>query len=213
MKNKLTILLLSSFVLLNSTVKSQNIAQSLLNRTVERLEKDGGITMSLLVVVRNVMGTDTRDVTFDMHGNSFRSIDDENTLWFDGKTFWRGNDFGNGIEEIYISEPMPDEAAKYNLVEMLKTHEGFNVEGNGQDSFTLKASGTGGGMAGINIITVNIDPATYRIRSANVIFAEETGDIRASITVKGYTPGRTFDKKTFVCPVKDYKDADIIDLR
>lgn len=212
--NKVTTLFLSAALLLNSPMKAQNDApQTLLDKTVSRLEKDGGITMNLKVVVRNAMGTDTREVTFDMSGNSFRSTDDENTIWFDGKTLWRGSDFGSGIEEIYISEPLPDEASRFNLVGMLKEHEGFNVEVNGQDSFTLKASETGGGMAGINAITVKVAPSTGIPLSATVLFSEETGDIKADITVTGYTPGQKFNTETFICPVKKYKDADIIDLR
>ena len=204
--NKVTTLFLSAALLLNSPMKAQNDApQTILDKTVSRLEKDGGITMNLKVVVRNGMGTDTREVTFDMSGNSFRSTD--------GKTPWRGSDFGSGIEEIYISEPLPDEASRFNLVGMLKEHEGFNVEGNGQDSFTLKASETGGGMAGINAITVKVAPSTGIPLSATVLFSEETGDIKADITVTGYTPGQKFNTETFICPVKKYKDADIIDLR
>ena len=211
--NKATLLLVPIAVLLNAPVKSQGTAESLVERTAEKLGKDRGISMKLKIDVRDGLETDTREVTFDMSGQSFRSADEENTIWYDGKTLWRGSDFGSGIEEIYISEPMPDDIAAINITDLLRTHEGFSVEGNGRDTFTLLTNGSGNGIAGVRSITVKVDPATYTLRSATVLFAEEVGNIRADITVLGYTPGREFDDKTFVCPVKDFKDADIIDLR
>ncbi|MBR4843211.1 MAG: hypothetical protein IK006_09015 [Bacteroidaceae bacterium] len=212
--NKFTSILLSAVLfLMNNPLKAQDSAESLVQRTAAKLEKDGGITMNLSITVRDGFKTDIREVTFDMSGDSFRSTDDENTIWFDGKTLWRGSDFGSGIEEIYISEPLADEAARFNLIRMLKEHEGFSVTGNGHDTFTLTASDNGSSIAGISSITVKVDPATNVIRRAYISFSEETGDMKADISVLQYSPDKKFDGKTFKCPVKEYKDADIIDLR
>jgi len=211
--DKVTLFLVSMAFLLNAPVKAQGSAESLVEKTASKIEKDGGVTMKLKIAVMEGLETDTREVTFDMSGRSFRSADDENTIWFDGKTLWRGSDFGSGIEEIYISEPLSDDIAVINITDLLRTHEGFSVEEKGRDTFTLASDGSGGGIAGIRSITVKVDPATYTLRSATVLFAEDVGDIRADISVLEYTPGRKFNDRTFVCPVSDFKDADIIDLR
>lgn len=211
--NKVTALLVSMAFLSNAPANARDTAESLVEKTAAKIVKDGGVTMKLKVAVRDGLETDTREVTFDMSGKSFRSVDDENTIWFDGKTLWRGSDFGSGIEEIYISEPLSEDIAAMNIVELFRKHEGFSVEGNGSDTFTLTSDGSGNGIAGIRSITVKVEPATYTLSSATVLFAEDIGDIRADITILEYTSGRKFDDKTFVCPVKDFKDADIIDLR
>ncbi|MBO7588452.1 MAG: hypothetical protein J6T18_03390 [Bacteroidaceae bacterium] len=211
--NKVTALLVSMAFLSNAPLKAQDTAESLVEKTSAKIVKDGGVTMKLKVAVINGLETDTREVTFDMSGKSFRSADDENTIWFDGKTLWRGSDFGSGIEEIYISEPLSEDIAAMNIVELFRKHEGFSVEGNGRDTFTLTSDGSGNGLAGIRSITVKVEPATYTLSGATVLFADDIGDIRADITVLEYTAGHKFDDKTFVCPVKDFKDADIIDLR
>ena len=211
--NKVYVLILAFLSVLTLPSEAQNAGESLLDKTASKLEKDGGITMKLDVIIRDGLDSDRREITFDLYGKSFRSADEENTLWFDGKTLWRGSDFGSGIEEIYISEPLPDEMERFDILKMLREHEGFEVTGNGRDTFILTSDNSENAVAGIQRVTVRVDPLSYILRSANVLFAEDLGGITAEITVLEYTPSRKFEKGTFICPVKDFRDADIIDLR
>ena len=194
-------------------LSAQNNAPKLLQKAVSKLEKDGGITMSLDVEIRNDDNTDRIDLVLKMSGTSFYAQEDDNLMWFDGNTLWRGNDFGSGIEEIYITEPTPQEKARYNIIELLSKHQGFNVSGNGSDTFILTASNAERSVEGISSVTVTVDPKTYVFKTIDIAFAQELGNISAKVQVTGYTPGQKFDNKTFICPVSDYKDADIIDLR
>ena len=134
------------------------------------------------------------------------AVDADNTLW-------RGNDFGSGIEEIYITEPTKDEKARYDIIGLLGKHQGFSVTGNGTDTFTLTASTPERSVEGIQKITVKVDPKTVQVKSLEIEFDQQLGSISASVLITQYKPGQKFDKKTFTCPVKDYKDAEIIDLR
>ena len=68
-------------------------------------------------------------------------------------------------------------------------------------------------MEGIRTVTAKVDPKTYLLKTISINFAEELGNISATVLVNEYNPGQKFDKKVFTCPVKDYKDAEIIDLR
>jgi hypothetical protein len=79
--------------------------------------------------------------------------------------------------------------------------------------FILTASNAGRSVEGISKVTVTVDPSTYVIRSLSVQFDQGIGNISVTAKVTEYSPGQKFDKSTFICPVKDYKDADIIDLR
>ena len=194
-------------------LSAQNSAEQLLKKTVSKLQKDGGITMSLDVEIRNDDNTDRIDLVLKMSGTSFYAQEDDNLMWFDGKTLWRGNDFGSGIEEIYITEPTPQEKARYNIIDLLGKHQGFSVSGNGSDTFILTASNAERSVEGISSVTVTVDPKTYVFKTIDIAFAQELGNISAKVLVADYTPGQTFDNKTFTCPVSDYKDADIIDLR
>ena len=195
------------------TLSAQNSAEKLLRKTVSKMEKDGGISMSLDAEIKNDDNTDRIDLVLKMSGTSFYVEEDDNLMWFDGKTLWRGNDFGDGIEEIYITEPTPEEKARYDIISLLSKHQGFSVSGNGTDTFVLSASNSERSVEGIRTVSVKVDPKTYVLKSINVVFAQELGNISATVTVKDYNPEQKFDNKVFTCPVKDYKNAEIIDLR
>ena len=192
---------------------AQNSADKLLQKTVSKLQKDGSICLTLDVETRFESGTDRTDVTLKMADGCFVAQEDEFTMWYDGKTLWRGNDFGDGIEEIYITEPTPEEKARYDIVSLLGKHQGFSVSGNGKDTFTLTASNAERSVEGISSVTVQVDPATYVFKTISVTFAQELGNISAKVNVTDYKPGQKFDKSTFTCPVSNYKDAEIVDLR
>ena len=210
MRKYLTIILSFMSVL---SLSAQNSADRLLQKTVSKLQKDGGIAITLDAEIRNEGTTDHIDLTLKLSGNNFYAQEDDNLMWFDGKTMWRGNDFGDGIEEIYITTPTPDEKARYDIINLLSKHQGFSVSGNGNDTFVLTASNTERSVEGIRSVTATVDPKTYVFKTINIVFSEELGNISVKVEVTGYIPGQTFDKKTFICPIQDYKDAEIIDLR
>ena len=205
--------LLLIFSLCILPLSAQNSADKLLQKTVSKIQKDGGICMTLDVETRFESGTDRTDITLKMADGCFMAQADEFTMWFDGKTLWNGKDFGDGIEEIYITEPTPEEKVRYDIVNLLGKHQGFSVSGNGKDTFTLTASNAERSVEGISSVTVQVDPATYVFKTISVTFAQELGNISAKVNVTDYKPGQKFDKSTFTCPVRDYKDAEIIDLR
>lgn len=210
MHKYLTIILSFMSVL---SLSAQNSAERLLQKTVSKLQKDGGIAITLDAEIRNEGTTDHIDLTLKLSGNNFYAQEDDNLMWFDGKTMWRGNDFGDGIEEIYITTPTPEEKARYDIINLLSKHQGFSVSGNGNDTFVLTASNTERSVEGIRSVTATVDPKTYVFKTINIVFSEELGNISVKVEVTGYIPGQTFDKKTFICPIQDYKDAEIIDLR
>lgn len=192
---------------------AQNNAEQLLQKTVSKLEKDKGIFMKMDAETRFDDNTDVIAVELKLQNGNFCVREDDNMMWFDGKTLWRGNDFGSGIEEIYITEPAQDEKSRYDIIGLLSRHQGFSVTGNGTDTFTLTASTPERSVEGIRKIQVKVDTRTLVIKSMQVEFDQQLGNVSTSINVTEYKPDQKFDKQTFTCPVKDYKDAEIIDLR
>lgn len=205
--------LLLIFTLCILPLSAQNSADKLLQNTVSKLKKDGAISMTFDAAVRNEGTTEHMDIVVRISGTSFYASQDDNTLWFDGKTMWNGKDFGDGIEEIYITTPTPEEKARYDIIGLIEKHQGFSVSGNGTDTFILTASNPERSVEGISRVTVEVDAGTYAIQNIQVEFDKELGGISASAKVTEYKPGQKFDKAVFTCPVKDFKDAEIIDLR
>ena len=103
--------------------KAQSDAETLLQKTVSRLEKDGDITMLLKIDISDENGTNSYDISLKKSNAGFYAQEDEFSIWFDGKTMWRGNDFGYGIEEIYISELLAEEKGRFDIIRLLKEHK------------------------------------------------------------------------------------------
>jgi len=204
--------LLLIFSLCILPLSAQNSAEKLLQKTVSRIQKDGGICLTMDVETRFESGTDRTDITLKMADGCFVAQEDEFTIWFDGKTIWNGKDFGQGIEEIYITEPTPEEKARYDVINLLEKHKGFSVSGNGTDTFVLTASNAERSVEGIRKITVKVD-ANAIPQSLQIEFDQELGNISATVKITDYKPAQKYDKSTFTCPVKDFKDAETIDLR
>lgn len=191
---------------------AQNNAGQLLQKTVSKIQKDGGICLTMDVETRFESGTDRTDITLKMADGCFMASEDEFTMWYDGKTLWNGKDFGDGIEEIYITEPTPEEKARYDIVTLLGKHQGFSLSGNGTDTFILTATNAERSVEGIRKITVKV-ASDATPKSMQIEFDQELGNISATVQITDYKANQKYDKSTFTCPVQEYKDADIIDLR
>lgn len=182
-------------------------AQTLLDRFVSNLEKTG-----VQAVISYNDGNGPEEGTMSLSGSRYRFEDSETIIWFDGKTMWRGQDYGaDMIEEIYISTPTPQEQFMLNPITALKHHDGFSVTDDGRSTITLKAQGES--VEGITLLTVKADEKTLAPKTITVQCDPEFDLPVITITVKEFKTGVKFDKATFTCNVKDYPDADIIDLR
>ena len=194
-----------AYLLCVLSLPAQNSAESLLQKTLSSLEKDGGIYLVMDAKTIFDDNTEIIDLELKMMDGCFFVQEDDNMR--------NGKDFGNGIEEIYISEPTPEEKARYDVISLLGKHQGFSVTGNGTDTFTLTASTPERSVEGIRTITVKVDAKSYRIKPLQIDFDQQLGNISASVEVTEYKPAQKYDKTTFTCPVKDFKDAEVIDLR
>ena len=212
MNRALLYTLLFLFTLITPAM-AQSDAEALLQKTVSRLEKDGDITALLKIDISDENGTNSYDISLKKSNAGFYAQEDEFSIWFDGKTMWRGNDFGYGIEEIYISELLAEEKGRFDIIRLLKEHKDFSVSSTGSDNFTLTASNPEKSVEGISGITMRFDPKIFIIKTIRIIFAQEFGNISANVQVIDYKPDQKFDRKIFTCPVADYGNADIIDLR
>ena len=191
---------------------AQKNAEQLLQNTVSKLQKDGGICLTLDVETRFESGTDRADIILKMADGCFVAQSDEFTMWFDGKTLWNGKDFGEGIEEIYITEPTPEEKARYDVINLLGKHKGFSVSGNGTDTFILTATNAERSVEGIRKITVKVG-SDATPKSMQIEFDQELGNISATVQITDYKANQKYSKSTFTCPVQEYKDAETVDFR
>jgi hypothetical protein len=213
MRNRfLTLLLLLTATL---SIQAQQTPNAVLKSISEKLEKDCCITADLTLTDNTsyaVLGSNTKGSLkiskecFVIDVALFR-------LWFDGTTLWTMNTM-NGYEEIYVTSPDKEEAALFNPINIFK-QPGLTVTTNA-DKDSLKSISVTSQQLVIGDINLQLEvlynPDTYRIeRVTGMDRFNQSQNI--AIAIKNYKSGLELSKETFQCPVSNYPDAEIVDMR
>lgn len=213
MRNRfLTLLLLLTATL---SIQAQQTPNAVLKSISEKLEKDCCITADLTLTDNTsyaILGSNTKGSLkiskecFVIDVALFR-------LWFDGTTLWTMNTM-NGYEEIYVTSPDKEEAALFNPINIFK-QPGLTVTTNA-DKDGLKSISVTSQQLVIGDINLQLEvlynPDTYRIeRVTGMDRFNQSQNI--AIAIKNYKSGLELNKETFQCPVSNYPDAEIVDMR
>lgn len=208
----LTLLLLLTVTL---SIQAQQTPNAVLKSISEKLEKDCCITADLTLTDNTsyaVLGSNTKGSLkiskecFVIDVALFR-------LWFDGTTLWTMNTM-NGYEEIYVTSPDKEEAALFNPINIFK-QPGLTVTTNA-DKDGLKSISVTSQQLVIGDTNLQLEvlynPDTYRIeRVTGMDRFNQSQNI--AIAIKNYKSGLELSKETFQCPVSNYPDAEIVDMR
>ncbi len=189
----------------------KNGASDLFAGTMSRLEADGPSVVCGSVTMTDGDNTGIQDFELSLSGSKFFLVleDGETMAWFDSKTLWSGYDYGDGIEEIYISNPTPDEVAIVNPSELLRRSGDFSISQKGTDTFIMEPRVQGETVMGVSKVTVRVDLQTMRPVGIDM----DVNDSRVSIRISGWKPNCKFQNSMFTCPLDRYPDAEIVDLR
>lgn len=214
MRNRFLTLLL----LLTATISmqaQQTTPNAVLKSIAEKLEKDCCITADLILTDNTsyaVLGNNTKGSLkiskeyFVIDVALFR-------LWFDGTTLWTMNTM-NGYEEIYVTSPDKEEAALFNPINIFK-QPGSTVTTNA-DKDGLKSISVTSQQLVIGDINLQLEilynPTTYRIEKITGMDRFNPSQ-NIAIAIKNYKSGLELSKETFQCPVSNYPDAEIVDMR
>ncbi|MBR4303313.1 MAG: hypothetical protein IKT80_07135 [Bacteroidaceae bacterium] len=214
MRNRFLTLLL----LLTATISmqaQQTTPNAVLKSIAEKLEKDCCITADLILTDNTsyaVLGNNTKGSLkiskecFVIDVALFR-------LWFDGSTLWTMNTM-NGYEEIYVTSPDKEEAALFNPINIFK-QPGLTVTTNA-DKDGLKSISVTSQQLVIGDINLQLEilynPTTYRIEKVTGMDRFNQSQ-NIAIAIKNYKSGLELSKETFQCPVSNYPDAEIVDMR
>lgn len=214
MRNRfLTLLLLLTVTI--SMQAQQTTPNAVLKSISEKLEKDCCITADLILTDNTsyaVLGNNTKGSLkiskecFVIDVVLFR-------LWFDGTTLWTMNTM-NGYEEIYVTSPDKEEAALFNPINIFK-QPGLTVTTNA-DKDGLKSISVTSQQLVIGDINLQLEilynPTTYRIEKVTGMDRFNQSQ-NIAIAIKNYKSGLELSKETFQCPVSNYPDAEIVDMR
>ena len=196
-----------------SVVAQDNGATRILDAAVAKIKADAGVQMNFTVTMHDATGEEIYDDkgVLKMDGEKYALITDQMKLWCDGTTQWSYISQNN---EIYISEPNADDARAFSPVHIMQLYkEGFRCE--------QYMAGTNDKVNAVKMTAVTRD---NEIRKAIITINKQSGlpvmlkvsyenGSSADIKVDSYISKCKFAVKEFRCRTKEYRGAEIVDMR
>lgn len=189
----------------------------LLDRAVERIKSDGGVQMNFeysaydaggecLFTDRGVFYADCR--SGDKGKERFALLLEELKIWCDGVQQWN---YSAQTGEIYITAADSDEAQNLSplyIMQLYKSGYSCSLIDEGANSVvTLLPTDENGELSKV-VLYVNkktLQPVKMQL------FIGDNG--RIDIAIKGYKGGLELKDEVFVCPVNDFPNVEIVDMR
>ena len=188
-------------------------AEKLLDKAVSLIKSDSGVQMNFSITLLDSSGDDMfkDDGVLKIAGERFTLLTDEMKLWCDGETQWSYISQNN---EIYISEPNADDARAFSPLHIMELYKsGFKSEVDkaaskpNADAVVLTSVARGNEIKKVSIL---LDKRINLPSSMDVKYENGTS---AKIVVNTYKQGCKFSVKDFRCRVKDFRGAEVVDMR
>ena len=204
-------IILLALLLFPLCVSAQKDAAALLDKVVAAIKADAALQMDYVYTIYDeddaVVYSDNGTMKLD---NNCYMLDMENMkVWCDGKTQWS---YMKDVDEVYITDAASEEAQNLSplyIVEMYRENSSLKFEerSSGVSLVTLTADDS---EAEVNKIELLVDGKTNRLLSLYVYMPAQ-GFIE--VQLQNYLPKCKFAKDTYVCPVKNFPTAEIVDMR
>ena len=188
-------------------------AEKLLDKAVSLIKSDSGVQMNFAITLLDSSGDDmfNDDGVLKIAGERFALLTDEMKLWCDGETQWSYISQNN---EIYISEPNADDARAFSPLHIMELYKsGFKSEIDKAsskpyvDAIVLTSAARGNEIKKVSILL------DKRINLPNSMVVEYENGTSAKIVVNTYKQGCKFSVKEFRCREKDFRGAEVVDMR
>lgn len=188
-------------------------ATGVLDAAVAKIKADAGVQMHFTITMNDGSGEEIYEDkgVMKMDGEKYALLTDQMKLWCDGATQWSYIVQNN---EIYVSEPNADDARAFSPVHIMQLYKsGFRCE--------LYPAGTTAKVDAVKMTAVARDS---EIRKVIIYINKQTGQpvelkvdyengSSADIVVDSFKTKCKFAIKEFRCRVKDYRGAEVVDMR
>lgn len=140
--------------------------------------------------------------------NRYALLMQDMKVWSDGETQWS---YMREINEVYITDAAADEAQNLSPLYVMEHYrEGFSRSAVSKDGFTavmLKAMNEDSDVESVLLL---ISEENYRLVS---MIISMPGQGAVEIDLDGYVAKCGVDDDVFTCPLDDFREAEIIDMR
>lgn len=199
------------FLLPLSLASQNNAAVELLERAVKSVEADAPVQFAFDYVVRDDAGVEqfADNGTLKLAGERYALSLTPMQLWCDGETQWS---YLVGNKEIYIAAADSDEAQIYNPLHLMGLYKkGYTCTAEAGDEevaeITLVATSPD---ASFDKVVISVSKKNNRPLAMTAFMA---GEGSTSVSITGYKSKCVFDDGAFACPVENFPDVEIVDMR
>ena len=183
-------------------------ANAVLDKAVAALKADVPVRMDytyrVLDADGDVLQADKGVIYID--GNRYALLMQDMKVWCDGATQWS---YMREINEVYVTDAMSDEAQNLSPLYVMENYRnGRSVLSsvNGEICVvTLQAADDGA-----ESVVLHIDGNNNRLVA---MFINMPGQGSIEVRLDGYVPKCGVGDDAFVCPLNEFREAEIIDMR
>ena len=140
--------------------------------------------------------------------NRYALLMQDMKVWCDGETQWS---YMREINEVYITDAAADEAQNLSPLYVMEHYrEGFSRSAVSKDGFTAVMLKAMNEDSDVECVLLLISEENYRLVS---MIISMPGQGAVEIDLDGYVADCGVADDVFACPLDDYREAEIIDMR
>lgn len=140
--------------------------------------------------------------------NRYALLMQDMKVWCDGETQWS---YMREINEVYITDAAADEAQNLSPLYVMEHYrEGFSRSAVSKDGFTAVMLKAMNEDSDVECVQLLISEENYRLVS---MIISMPGQGAVEIDLDGYVAKCGVDDDVFTCPLDDFREAEVIDMR
>lgn len=140
--------------------------------------------------------------------NRYALLMQDMKVWCDGETQWS---YMREINEVYITDAAADEAQNLSPLYVMEHYrEGFSRSAVSKDGFTAVMLKAMNEDSDVECVLLLISEENYRLVS---MIISMPGQGTVEIDLDGYVAKCGVDDDVFTCPLDDFREAEVIDMR
>jgi outer membrane lipoprotein-sorting protein len=140
--------------------------------------------------------------------NRYALLMQDMKVWCDGETQWS---YMREINEVYITDAAADEAQNLSPLYVMEHYrEGFSRSAVSKDGFTAVMLKAMNEDSDVECVLLLISEENYRLVS---MIISMPGQGVVEIDLDGYVAKCGVDDDVFTCPLDDFREAEVIDMR
>lgn len=184
-------------------------ADAWLDKVVASMKADAALQMDYTFTVYDEDNSITQSDkgVMKLDGDRYALLMDEMKVWCNGTVRWS---YMKGIDEIYITDASAGDAQYLSPLYVVEKFRAGCTKSLQMQGDTAVVELNTNADDGIEKVKLYIDCTKNRLNAMTVFVALQG---RVEVVLDKYTAGCNFPAESYECPVKDFPEAEVVDMR